>query len=224
MDTEPSALKEDRQMLILACANRKILTRWRSAFDSYDNLVNVNHFSALKHRLRGANRATVVLHTSLPGMHGLAGIKRLVQDFPETGLLVLADIPDEHEGINLIRGGAHGYANTLLKPEVLREALRVVELGEIWISKRLLHWMVNHCSEIDRVDSDVGSYLALDTLTPSERHVALHLSQGDNNKQIARKLNITERTVKAHLTSIYRKTGIKDRLHLALLVHNNAVA
>ena len=157
-------------------------------------------------------------------MRGLADINKLVQDFPETGLLALADIPDEHEGVNLIRGGALGYANTLLKPEVLREALKVVELGEVWISKRLLHWMVNHCREIDRVESDVGSYLALDTLTPSERHVALHLSLGDNNKQIARKLNITERTVKAHLTSIYSKTGVKDRLHLALLVHNNAVA
>jgi len=211
-------------MLILACADRKILTRWKSALDSDDNIVDVKHFSALKQRLRGTNRATVVLHTSLPGVHDLVDIIKLVKDFPETGLLALADIPDEHEGVNLIRGGVHGYANTLLKPEVLREALKVVELGEVWISKRLLHWMVNHCHEIDRVESDVGSYLALDTLTPSERHVALHLSRGDNNKQIAHKLNITERTVKAHLTSIYSKTGVKDRLHLALLVHNNAVA
>jgi DNA-binding NarL/FixJ family response regulator len=211
-------------MLILACADRKILKRWISALNKYDDVVNVTNFSALKHRLRGTNRATVVLHTTLPGVHNLADIKKLIQEFPETGMLALADIPDEHEGINIIRGGVHGYANTLLKPEVLREALKVVELGEVWISKRLLHWMVNHCREIDRVESDVGSYLALDTLTPSERHVALHLSQGDNNKQIARKLNITERTVKAHLTSIYSKTGVRDRLHLALLVHNNAVA
>jgi DNA-binding NarL/FixJ family response regulator len=47
-----------------------------------------------------------------------------------------------------------------------------------------------------------------------------HLLDGHTNKQIAQKLQITERTVKAHLTSIYRKTGVSDRLHLALLVNN----
>lgn len=211
-------------MLILACADRKILSRWKSALDAYDIVLTVNHYSSLKRQLRAAKHATVILHSSLPGLKDKADIKKLVEDYPKTGLLVLADIPDEHEGIDLVRSGAHGYANTLLKPEILREAIKVVALGEVWVSKRLLHWMVSHCHEFDRQQSDVGSYLALDTLTPSENHVAEHLSEGNNNKQIARKLNITERTVKAHLTSIYSKTGVKDRLHLALLVHNNSVA
>ncbi|MDH3763627.1 MAG: response regulator transcription factor [Gammaproteobacteria bacterium] len=211
-------------MLILACADRKILSRWKGALEGHENMTEVNHFTLLRRHLRGASRATVLLHRSLPGLKDKGDIINLLKDSPGTGLLVLADVPDEHQGIDLVRSGAHGYANTHIKPEILREAIKVVELGEVWVSKRLLQWMVSHCHEFDRIKSDVGSYLALDTLTPSERHVAEHLSAGNNNKQIARKLNITERTVKAHLTSIYAKTGVKDRLHLVLLVHNNAAA
>jgi DNA-binding NarL/FixJ family response regulator len=215
---------ESNDMLILACANRKILSRWKGALDDHENMVEVNDFSSLRRRMRGAGHASVVLHHALPGLKDKDDIVSLLKDFPGSGLLVLADVPDEHQGIDLVRSGAHGYANSHIKPEILREAIKVVELGEVWVSKRLLQWMVSHCCEFDRVKSDVGSYLALDTLTPSERHVAAHLAEGDNNKQIARKLNITERTVKAHLTSIYAKTGVKDRLHLVLLVHNNAAA
>lgn len=211
-------------MLVLACADSKILARWKLALEESDNVLTVNQFSSLKHQLRGLERATVILHGSLPGLNDPCEIDKLIRDSTTAGILVLTDIPDEHQGIDLIRAGALGYANTHIKPEILREAIKVVELGEVWVSKRLLHWMVNHCHEFDRRESDIGSYLALDTLTPSEKHVAAYLAEGNNNKQIARKLNITERTVKAHLTSIYSKTGVRDRLHLALLVHNNAMA
>jgi DNA-binding NarL/FixJ family response regulator len=61
-------------------------------------------------------------------------------------------------------------------------------------------------------------------LTPRERDIARLVSNGACNKNIARELNISERTVKAHLTTIFQKLGIADRLHLALYVSGNAEA
>lgn len=211
-------------MFILACADHRIQLRWKKALSEQQEHITVDNFLSLKTRLRGLKRATVILHRSLPGLASQEQLVRLVKDFPDCGFMVLEDIPNEHLGIELVREGVLGYANTHINPELLREAMRVIELGEVWVSKRLLHWMVSHCREFDGINNDLGSYLALDTLTRSERRVAEYLAEGNNNKQIARQLNITERTVKAHLTSIYGKTGVKDRLHLALLVHNYAMA
>lgn len=215
---------EAHKVLVLACADRRILSRWKKALSDREKVFTVDNFLSLKTRLRAFKKATVILHKSLPGLAAQQQIIQLVKEHTACGFMVLEDIPNEHLGIELVREGVLGYANTHIKPELLREAMRVIELGEVWVSKRLLHWMVSHCREFDGIKNDLGSYLALDTLTRSERHVAECLAEGNNNKQIARRLNITERTVKAHLTSIYGKTGVRDRLHLALLVHNYAMA
>ncbi|MEJ2142925.1 MAG: response regulator transcription factor [Gammaproteobacteria bacterium] len=210
-------------MLILACADKKILKRWQDAFEGDKNYLVVSNTSSLKNRLKNQPDVTVILHRLLPGISDSddATVNQLHASYPDARLMVLADVPHEQQGIDFIRSGILGYANSLISPEILREAIKVIELGEIWVSKRLLEWMVNHCRDVEQHTKDLGSYLALDMLTPSEKHVIEHLVEGNNNKEIARKLNITERTVKAHLTSIYSKTGVKDRLHLALLVHNN---
>ena len=208
-------------MIILACSDHKIQSRWKKSLVDFNKTLITTHISSLKNKLRNVKNALVILHTSLPGLTSDKDIIGLLTEFPGTRMLALADIPNEHQGIELIRSGVLGYANSHIKPDILHEAIKVIELGEIWVSKRLLQWLINHCHESGS-NTSTGSFLAIDVLTPSEKHVAKHLANGNNNKQIAQILNITERTVKAHLTSIYSKTGVKDRLHLALLVHNNS--
>lgn len=208
-------------MLLLACSNKKILSRWKTHLNHDENILEVNTMNSLRKELSKLASATVVFHSGLEGVNNNNDIHKLLKDFPKTGILILTDVPNEYEGIHFIRNGFLGYANTYIKPELLVEAIKVIQLGESWVSQRLLHWMMNHCNDTQMRNKELGSYMALDTLTPSEKQVTEHLMEGNNNKQIARKLNITERTVKAHLTSVYSKTGVKDRLHLALLMHNN---
>lgn len=207
-------------MIILATAEPKTGTRWRSAFKPGTAILPVESFASLRTCLRTHPNETVLLHRTLPGIRGIADIVSLINDNSDANLFVLADVPQEQEGIELIRQGVLGYANTHVRPDILNEAVKVIELGEIWASKRLLQWMVNHCGSLDRYKQNMGSYMSLDNLTPGERKIVGRLIEGDTNKQIAHKLQITERTVKAHLTSIFRKTGVSDRLHLALLVNN----
>lgn len=209
-------------MIILANADQKSCLRWRSGLNEQASVVCVNALTTLDKALERQAETTVLLHRTLPGIRRLAEVTSLVKRYPQARLFVLADLPEEQEGIELIRAGILGYANTHIKPELLREAVKVIELGEIWASKRLLQWLVNHCGSPEQHLVKLGSYLALDNLTASEKRVIDHLLEGATNKQIALKLQITERTVKAHLTSIYRKTGVKDRLHLALLVNSNS--
>jgi len=208
-------------MLILACADKKLLSHWERTFSEYENIVSEHSLIHLKAKLRETIHATVIIHTSLPGVESNDDVIELIKEHPTAKLLVLADIPNELEGVEFIRSGALGYANTHIKNNILHEAIKVIGFGEVWVSKRVLNWLVNHCHALEHNTQVINMYSEFETLTPAENIVAKHVTNGNNNKDIAKILNITERTVKAHLTSIYNKMGVKDRLHLALLLHNN---
>lgn len=210
-------------MIILATADAKTRKRWSSSLDASNAKEAAGSLEELHGLLNQYPNATVVLHAALPGVTGLSDIQELIAAYPDANLFILADIPREKEAIELVRAGVLGYANTHLREDILREAVKVISLGEIWVSKRLLQWLVDHCGTPLLNKQNKASFVALESLTPGEQKVLEHLLDGNSNKQIARKLNITERTVKAHLTSIYRKTGVQDRLHLALLVNQGNV-
>ena len=158
-------------MIILACSDQKIQSRWKRSLVDFNKILTTTHISSLKNKLRNIKNPLVILHASLPGVTSNKEIIGLLAEFPDIRILVLADIPNEHQGIELIRSGVLGYANTHIKPDILHEAIKVIELGEIWVSKRLLQWMVNHCHK-EGNNTSPGSFLAFDVLTPSEKYVA----------------------------------------------------
>lgn len=181
----------------------------------------VSNFPQLWKALESYPEHLAIIHFSLEGITGVEDIKRLHDTYSDSKILMLEDVPDERRGVELIKSGILGYGNTYLEPSVLTEAIKVISMGEIWISKRIIQWLANHCSQ-DTSESTLSNTNSLfRSLTPSEISIMNYLLDGDSNKSIARKLGITERTVKAHLTSIYRKTGIKDRLHLVLAASGN---
>ncbi|MBT3045713.1 MAG: response regulator transcription factor [gamma proteobacterium symbiont of Ctena orbiculata] len=97
-------------------------------------------------------------------------------------------------------------------------------MGEVWVGRSLLFKLMNRLSSMASPQAEErgmqgGSADSLAKLTEREREIAQHVGAGDSNKVIARKLDITERTVKAHLSSIFRKTNTKDRLQLGLLIN-----
>jgi len=203
-------------MIILACSNKKILSRWRTALRSIDEAVVSTDVGSLLGYINEYPEHVIVLHYSLDGLGGLEGITKLCSDIPTGRFLILEDVPDDMHGIELVRSGALGYGNTYLDPSVMIEAIKVIERGEIWVSKRLIQWLVNNCPNMGLNNND-NADAPFKQLTISELKILNYIKEGDSNKVIANKLNISDRTVKAHLTSIFRKTGVKDRLHLALL-------
>jgi DNA-binding NarL/FixJ family response regulator len=104
---------------------------------------------------------------------------------------------------------------------VLKELKTVVMHGGVWLGRDLLQTLIGASRElVHNQSSKVDEALAL--LTTREKEVALLASTGLSNKEIARKLSITERTVKAHMSSSLEKLGVKDRLQLALVLNNKS--
>jgi DNA-binding NarL/FixJ family response regulator len=136
-------------------------------------------------------------------------------------VVVLSDQPNDDEGMAALAAGAVGYCNSHADANVLREVAQVVGHGGLWVGESLLTRMLTGVTARVAQLRPTGEAPAtgLDQLTERERDIALRVAAGQNNKEIARALDLAERTVKAHLTAAFAKLGARDRLHLSLIVN-----
>ncbi len=141
-------------------------------------------------------------------------IAELKSKSPKSRLLIFG--PSRPMGIQIaaLKNGARGYFDDSLPVEKLNEALKLILHGEVWVERHVISGLIDELVEVPSI-SDEQQH-ALDTLSPKEMEVAKQVSYGATNKMIARAMNITERTVKSHLTSIFQKMEIPDRLSLAI--------
>lgn len=138
---------------------------------------------------------------------------------PELPVIAVTLNPNATEGVAAFEAGARGYCHALAAPEMLRQVALVISNGGLWLGTDL---MARAATAIARMSSPSPSAPAaptsLDTLTPRERAVAMQVASGASNKEVARTLDITPRTVKAHMGAIFDKLGVRDRLQLVLLL------
>jgi DNA-binding NarL/FixJ family response regulator len=135
-------------------------------------------------------------------------------------LVVLADDPNERVVLEALAAGAAGCCNSHAAPAVLGQVALVVGNGGLWVGQSLLSQLVGATTrrlEALGETSAAGDWSA--SLSAREAQVARLVAEGAANKEIAARLTITERTVKAHLTAIFEKLGVRDRLQLSLRVN-----
>jgi DNA-binding NarL/FixJ family response regulator len=158
------------------------------------------------YRLRAGEAAAVVLPSMPPG--------------PGQFVVVLADEPDESVIADALASGAAGCCNTHAAPEVLRQVALVVENGGLWVGQSLLRRLVGSTSHLLGQRSPQQKNEGWSTqLSEREAQVARLVAGGASNREIAGQLSITERTVKAHLTAVFEKLGLRDRLQLSLRIN-----
>ncbi|HPT50352.1 MAG TPA: response regulator transcription factor [Accumulibacter sp.] len=137
---------------------------------------------------------------------------------PESLLILLSDEPDEDEALAALAAGAAGYCNGHAAPTVLQQAATVVENGGMWIGQALMKRLLSTTTSLLK-QRPATNEVWRDTLTAREQDVALAVARGASNKEIARQFNITERTVKFHVSALLEKLGARDRLQLSLIIN-----
>ncbi len=147
-----------------------------------------------------------------------ATIAKLLQAYPDAKIVVLANTPSHAETLQALSAGAIGYAHAYSAPEMLKEIRTVIHHGGIWLGQQLLKRLIETSVKLTGNRSEVVEEL-LGRLTSREKEVAIEAAKGLSNKEIARGLKITERTVKAHLAKSFERLGVKDRLQLALMLN-----
>jgi DNA-binding NarL/FixJ family response regulator len=150
------------------------------------------------------------LHNSLPDGEHRAGVH----------LVVMHDEPNDEHGLAALRLGASGYCNAHAAPELLLIIESVVRSNDLWVGASLLKRLVKGISSRSAMGGHRTGHALLQLLSEREGEVAMCVALGDSNKEIARKLNIAERTIKAHLTTVFEKLNVRDRLQLAILLNN----
>ena len=121
--------------------------------------------------------------------------------------------------------GAAGYSDEMESGELLKRAVESILKGDIWIRRSLVPKVIEALTNLRPFhgaatrSTNIDELIKLfETLSAREVEVAEMIQIGENNKRIASVLNITERTVKAHLSSIFKKLNVDDRLHLAIFL------
>ena len=136
-------------------------------------------------------------------------------------LLLVGEQWPEQKQIDALVTGASGYCEFTISPALLMKAAETVLNGEIWIQRHLIPKVIGSLVQLSSSVSNTPPQELADmdivkNLSARELDVAKLIRSGKSNKRIASALNISERTVKAHLTSIFRKMEVADRLHLAV--------
>lgn len=145
----------------------------------------------------------------------------LAQNFKMAKVIVLANAPNQADALSVMARGIVGYCHAYSGPSTLKELKTVVMHGGLWLGQDLLKTLIDATKAVVH-NSSVNVAYALNLLTTREKQVALEAAEGSSNKEIARTLDITERTVKAHMTAVLEKLGLKDRLQLALVLNERS--
>ncbi len=133
-------------------------------------------------------------------------------------VVLMSPVPSESEAFEALNQGAVGYCHVEAAPEQLREIALVVEHGGLWMLPELVQRLMGLSLRV--VPTPAPERPELDTLTSRELMVAERVAHGASNLEIAAALAISERTVKAHMSSIFEKLGVRDRVQLALAMNN----
>lgn len=126
---------------------------------------------------------------------------------------VCADVPDIREMLECVRLGAKAYCNSHMAPIHYAQMLRLLAAGQSWFPPQLLDETFRLAL---KAATPVESQKPLHMLTDRERDIALAVGEGKSNRQIADQFKISEPTVKTHLTNIFKKLELKDRVGLVL--------
>jgi DNA-binding NarL/FixJ family response regulator len=161
--------------------------------------------------VRRTRPAVVVMDLQMPGVDGVAATRSILAEELGAEVVVLTSFSDNARIVAALDAGAVGYLLKDADPEDLIEGIRAVSRGESplhpKVARQLLTTRHSAPASVD--------------LTPREREVLGLVREGLANKQVARRLGISERTVKAHLTSVFQRIGVTDRTQAALWAERN---
>ena len=173
--------------------------------------------------LEGIKRAkqlkpdVVLLDLHMPGTGGLEALRLLMEDVPETQVVMLTVSEDSDDLLETLRAGARGYLLKNIDTEFLLESIQRAARGESVMSPQIAHKLADSLrapfkDKDDVVVADVNP----GKLSPREREIIVMLAHGASNKEIARVLNLSESTIKIHVQGILRKLNIAKRVQAAV--------
>lgn len=171
--------------------------------------------------LRKLRPDVAVLDVNMPTLNGLQVVKQLKKEHIPTRCIVLTAHHDREQTLHVIRTGAHAYAAKDITPDLLVNYVRqvyrkryVIE-GKVMTAKETNAWIDETISMLAPRTAESGEEYYT-PLSPREMEILTFVTHGKSNKEVAQELDISQQTVKNHMTSILRKLRVDDRTQAAV--------
>ncbi|MDQ1535812.1 MAG: hypothetical protein QOE58_205 [Actinomycetota bacterium] len=162
----------------------------------------------------------VLMDIRMPEMDGItatAAVRRLV---PPPQVIVLTTFQADEQVMSALRAGAAGFLLKDTPPAEILSAVRLVAAGEAMLSPSVTRTLLSHLGDAQSSERQRIAAQRLDTLTDRERDVAMAVGSGASNAEVAASLFLSEATVKSHVSRLFTKLEVTNRVHIAILVHD----
>lgn len=155
----------------------------------------------------------VLLDLNMPGMSGLETLQLLLQDCPDSAIVMLTVSEDAQDLAAALKAGASGYLLKNIDTDYLTRAVRRAAAGETVVAEAMTSKLVAQLQAGTRPAEPASD---LDRLTPREKEILDCLARGESNKVIARSLDLSESTVKIHVQNVLKKLNLSSRVQAAV--------
>lgn len=212
-------------MILIASLDVEKAQAWHQVlkplYEVYE--LDIHDRRTLELTLKKVNFEALIVDLALLSDSGINEISELKELQPDLHIIVMTKTPDQREEISAILFGAKAYCGFDLKLDLFPKVIKTVLANELWVDRKFVSRLLTEIEDITQVKHAEAKRLdkGISTMTPRETEIASLVATGASNRRIAEQLNISERTVKAHLGVIFRKIGISDRLQLALYMNRH---
>ena len=158
----------------------------------------------------------VLLDLMMPVMDGIQATAKILECSPNTRVIILTSFGEEDKVLPAIRAGAQGYLLKDIPPSELVQAVREAYLGKVQLHPEVAKKLMQAAVSKDAPRSEHTAKPSEDGLTEREQEVLQLIADGRNNREIAEKLFISEKTVKTHVSNILSKLNLDDRTQAAI--------
>lgn len=188
--------------IILISPNRIVHNHWQKAIDSYINIYDEDEIKRFDF-----SENDIILFD-------LDNLEEYLNYLLPSKIVCLTSKLNNTKGFRLLKQGVSAYGNTYMTPLNLKNVINTVKDNKIWVHPELMSFIIQNST----LNNKNLENKKIDELSPRELEVSKLVAKGLSNKEIADNLNITERTVKAHISSIFTKLEIKDRVTLGIII------
>ena len=162
----------------------------------------------------------VLMDIRMPEMDGITATAALRQLHPPPQVIVLTTFQADEQVMSALRAGAGGFLLKDTPPAEIVAAIRLVASGEAMLSPSVTRTLLSHVGDAQASDRRRSAADRLAALSDREREVALAVGSGASNAEVAASLFMSEATVKAHVSRLFTKLGVVNRVQVAIVVHD----
>lgn len=217
--TVAAARLPETRVVCIASADEDRQKRWSLGLPEWLIPIRVSSAATLRSLLSTLQPSVIFLEINLPDLGGMRTVAQLSTANPTARIVVVTGHVSDGEALAAVRSGAWGYVHRDLDAAMVTRVVDAVLRDEHWMPRRVLSGLLlEGNSGIPRNIANPIRVPRTPSLSRREHEIAHFVLVGVSNKEIASRLAITEATVKAHLTVVFRKLGVTSRLQLGLLL------